>query len=128
MPVHRIPILRACSFKMERGFRKPLFDIVNELFTMSRKEISAPTVAQRRWLERGLKQPGGKLPLFDEQGREVPRRTVEILSRRRLGGALDRQSDQAGLAGLPPHHGRPGSRRRCEVTAASVLKIPFVRK
>jgi hypothetical protein len=44
---------------------------------MSRKEISAPTVAQRRWLERGLKQPGGKLPLFDEQGREVPRRTVE---------------------------------------------------
>ena len=44
---------------------------------MSRKEAYVPTVAQRRWLERGLKQAGGKLPLFDEQGREVPRRTID---------------------------------------------------
>lgn len=36
-----------------------------------------PTAAQRRYLERGLKEPGGKLPLFDEQGREIPRRTIE---------------------------------------------------
>ena len=36
-----------------------------------------PTDAQRRYLERGLKQAGGKLPLFDHEGREVPRRTVE---------------------------------------------------
>jgi hypothetical protein len=36
-----------------------------------------PTEAQRRYLERGLKQAGGKLPLFDREGREVPRRTVE---------------------------------------------------
>jgi hypothetical protein len=36
-----------------------------------------PTEAQRRYLERGLTQPGGKLPLFDADGREVPRRTVE---------------------------------------------------
>jgi len=27
--------------------------------------------AQRKWLERGLAQPGGKLPLFDEDGRRV---------------------------------------------------------
>ena len=27
--------------------------------------------AQRKWLERGLTQPGGKLPLFDESGRKV---------------------------------------------------------
>ena len=27
--------------------------------------------AQRKWLERGLTQPGGKLPLFDEDGRKV---------------------------------------------------------
>ena len=36
-----------------------------------------PTDAQRRYLERGLTQPGGKLPLFDRDGREVPKRTVE---------------------------------------------------
>jgi hypothetical protein len=35
------------------------------------------TAAQRRYLERGLKEPGGKLPLFDQDGREIPRRTIE---------------------------------------------------
>lgn len=36
----------------------------------------APTDVQRQWLRRGLLQPGGKLPLFDEFGQKVPRRTV----------------------------------------------------
>lgn len=36
-----------------------------------------PTEPQRRYLERGLTEPGGKLPLFDRNGREVPRKTVE---------------------------------------------------
>jgi hypothetical protein len=36
-----------------------------------------PTDAQRRYLERGLAEPGGKLPLFDRDGREVPRKTIE---------------------------------------------------
>jgi hypothetical protein len=36
-----------------------------------------PSAAQRRYLERGLEQPGGKLPLFDRDGREVPRKTIE---------------------------------------------------
>jgi hypothetical protein len=36
-----------------------------------------PTEAQRRYLERGLVEPGGKLPLFDRNGREVPRKTIE---------------------------------------------------
>jgi hypothetical protein len=36
-----------------------------------------PTKAQRRYLARGLGEPGGKLPLFDRDGREVPRKTVE---------------------------------------------------
>ena len=36
-----------------------------------------PTDPQRRYLERGLTQPGGKLPLFLADGREVPARTVE---------------------------------------------------
>jgi hypothetical protein len=36
-----------------------------------------PTDAQRRYLERGLTEPGGKLPLFDRDGREVPTKTIE---------------------------------------------------
>jgi hypothetical protein len=35
------------------------------------------TPAQRRYLARGLEEPGGKLPLFDEGGREISRRTIE---------------------------------------------------
>ncbi|WP_420332994.1 hypothetical protein [Roseibium sp.] len=34
------------------------------------------TAVQKRWLKRGLEQPGGKLPLFDENGREIPARTI----------------------------------------------------
>ena len=36
-----------------------------------------PSEAQRRYLERGLTQAGGKLPLFDRDGREVSRKTIE---------------------------------------------------
>jgi hypothetical protein len=36
-----------------------------------------PTEAQRRYLVRGLTQAGGKLPLFDRDGREVPKKTIE---------------------------------------------------
>lgn len=32
---------------------------------------------QLKWLKRGLKQPGGKLPLFDEHGQRVSDRTVQ---------------------------------------------------
>lgn len=34
------------------------------------------TPAQRAWLERGLDQPGGKLPLFDRDGQRVNARTI----------------------------------------------------
>ena len=34
------------------------------------------TAPQKRWLKKGLGQPGGKLPLFDDQGREIPARTI----------------------------------------------------
>lgn len=33
--------------------------------------------AQRKWLERGLAQAGGKLPLFDEDGRKVNLQVVK---------------------------------------------------
>lgn len=36
-----------------------------------------PTPTQERYLARGLDQPGGKLPLFDETGRKIDRKTVE---------------------------------------------------
>jgi hypothetical protein len=35
-----------------------------------------PTDVQRLWLQRGLTQAGGKLPLFDSEGRRVDTRTV----------------------------------------------------
>ena len=41
-----------------------------------RSEVTRPTQVQRRWLERGLDQAGGKLPLFDEDGREIDPRTI----------------------------------------------------
>jgi len=44
------------------------------------EDVSTPptrlTAAQRRYLERGLRQPGGKLPLFDEFGQRIDARTV----------------------------------------------------
>jgi hypothetical protein len=42
-----------------------------------REAAQRPTEPQRRYLERGLSQPGGKLPLFDADGREVAPRTVQ---------------------------------------------------
>ena len=44
---------------------------------MAAKTDSArPSSSQRAWLARGLDQPGGKLPLFDERGRQVNPRTI----------------------------------------------------
>lgn len=37
----------------------------------------SPSPVQRAWLRRGLEQPGGKLPLFDEFGQHMDPRTVE---------------------------------------------------
>lgn len=36
----------------------------------------APTEVQKAWLARGLSQPGGKLPLFDDAGRRIDARTI----------------------------------------------------
>ena len=35
-----------------------------------------PTAVQRNYLKRGLEQPGGKLPLFDDKGQRYSERTV----------------------------------------------------
>jgi hypothetical protein len=37
---------------------------------------ATPTAVQRAWLRRGLDQPGGKLPLFTEDGQRITDRTI----------------------------------------------------
>ena len=37
-----------------------------------------PTKSQIRWMKRGLSQPGGKIPLFDDDGQKIAARTVQI--------------------------------------------------
>lgn len=39
---------------------------------------AGPSAAQRAHLARGLSQPGGKLPLFDTEGREVAHETIRV--------------------------------------------------
>jgi hypothetical protein len=44
-------------------------------FRVSRK--ATPSQVQRAWLRRGLDEPGGKLPLFDEWGKQIDPRTIQ---------------------------------------------------
>ena len=44
-------------------------------FRVTRKPMPSPV--QRAWLRRGLDQPGGKLPLFDEYGQQMDPRTIK---------------------------------------------------
>lgn len=43
--------------------------------------VTRPTEMQRKWLIRGLNQPGGKLPLFDGSGQRVSKRTIDACLR-----------------------------------------------
>jgi hypothetical protein len=43
--------------------------------------VTRPTDMQRKWLIRGLEQPGGKLPLFDAGGQRVSKRTIDACLR-----------------------------------------------
>lgn len=47
------------------------------LFGGSSPIAAKPSEVQQRYLSRGLDQPGGKLPLFDDEGRAIDRKTVE---------------------------------------------------
>jgi hypothetical protein len=40
--------------------------------------VAAPTDVQLAWLKRGVTQPGGKLPLFNEFGQRISPRTVRV--------------------------------------------------
>ena len=48
----------------------------NETGLSGRIRFPRPTATQQAWLRRGLDQPGGKLPLFNEQGQHYPARTI----------------------------------------------------
>ena len=39
--------------------------------------FAKPSDVQSRWLKRGLAQPDGRLPLFDDNGQRVSNRTVD---------------------------------------------------
>jgi len=48
-----------------------------DVATMAGRPVhSRPSATQMQWLKRGLKQPGGKLPLFDEWGQRVNEQTI----------------------------------------------------
>ena len=48
-------------------------DMVEEHPTSNAK----PSAARRRYLERGLREPGGKLPLFDRDGQRIKEQTIK---------------------------------------------------
>ena len=51
-------------------------DNTGETITQGARKTARPTAVQKAWLKRGLEQPGGKLPLFDSNGKRVGERTV----------------------------------------------------
>jgi hypothetical protein len=57
---------------------KPRLAVDNTSETVERenRQGSRPTAVQLSWLRRGLDQAGGKLPLFDDNGKRVGERTV----------------------------------------------------
>ena len=44
--------------------------------------IDRPTDVQIKWLQRGLDQAGGKLPLFDKDGQKINSRTINSCLKR----------------------------------------------
>lgn len=58
---------------MNEATKKPVLRAV----ATSTSSSNRPTAAQWRWLSRGLDQPGGKLPLFDGDGRRIADQTVK---------------------------------------------------
>ncbi len=45
--------------------------------TQTKPTAHKVSVAQRRYLKRGLKQPGGKLPIFDSSGQQISAKTIK---------------------------------------------------
>ena len=49
---------------------------MDELLDRKPTAFARPSDAQRRYLARGLDEPGGKLPLFDDHGQRIKEQTI----------------------------------------------------
>ena len=49
---------------------------VKKFETSETNLVNGPTNVQIKWLQRGLDQAGGKLPLFDSEGQKISSRTI----------------------------------------------------
>ena len=49
---------------------------VKKFETSETNLVNGPTNVQIKWLQRGLDQAGGKLPLFDSDGQKISSRTI----------------------------------------------------
>ena len=49
---------------------------VKKFETSETNLVNGPTNVQIKWLQRGLDQAGGKLPLFDSYGQKISSRTI----------------------------------------------------
>ena len=49
---------------------------VKKFKTSETNLVNGPTNVQIKWLQRGLNQAGGKLPLFDSDGQKFSSRTI----------------------------------------------------
>lgn len=67
--------------RQARGASRPLASVPGPQTIPSEDRATpadghGPTAQQIAWLQRGLEQPGGKLPLFDANGKKVDPRTI----------------------------------------------------
>ncbi len=51
-------------------------DVASAVNDQGEESSGGATAGQKNWLRRGLEQPGGKLPLFDDFGQKISERTV----------------------------------------------------
>ncbi len=58
------------EFRTAAVLERPIKDL-------GRHKQARPTPVQMAWLRRGIEQPGGKLPLFDEEGQRYNPRTIQ---------------------------------------------------
>lgn len=57
---------------------RPLENNAKSDSALGRSRKPGPSSAQLAYLGRGLTQPGGKLPLFDAEGREISAETIRV--------------------------------------------------
>ena len=74
---------------------------MSAVMELDESKFVKPTPSQRRWLRRGLDQAGGKLPLFDEYGRQVSERTVKSCIDQGWAERFDMSHEAGGFGDTP---------------------------